>query len=507
MPHTASTASPVPGRARTRTIRAAIIGTGFAGLAAAVRLKQAGVDELVIFERGDSVGGVWRANDYPGATSDVAAHFYSLSFAPNPDWSREFAPQAEILDYLRRCAREHDLERHIRFGTEIATATYDEGDSTWRLTTTDGELATADVLVAACGQLSRPAIPPTPGLDTFDGRAFHSAEWDHHHDLAGRRVAVVGTGASAIQFVPLIAPAVERLTVFQRDAEYVVPKPDFAHAGWQNRLLRRVPAVQRALYGLWWGFGEILNPGLTVNRPGVRRIPARVFRLAFELNLRLGVRDAATRRALRPDYDIGCRRILTSNAYYPTFRRDDLELVTDGIERVTPEGIVTTGGRTVEVDTIIFATGFRSDGFVAPIEVTGRDALRLSDAWRDGPSAYLGMTVPRFPNLFLCYGPNTNLGGGSVVYMLERQAEYIAQAVVALRRLGAAALDVRADVHERFDRETQTRLADSVWASGGCRSWYRDASGRVTNNWPGLMGEYARRTKTLDLSDYQVIHP
>ncbi|MSW50958.1 MAG: NAD(P)-binding protein [Actinobacteria bacterium] len=483
-----------------------MVGTGFAGLAAAVRLKQAGVDELTIFERGDDVGGVWRANDYPGATSDVAAHFYSLSFAPNPDWSREFAPQAEILEYLRRCARDHDLLRHVRFGTEIGAAAWDEDELRWRLTTTTGETHDADVLVAACGQLSRPAVPPIPGLASFRGRAFHSAEWDHGHDLTGRRVAVVGTGASAIQFVPLIAPRTASLHVLQRDAEYVVPKPDFAHAPWVNRLLRRVPATQRALRGAWWAFGEVLNPGLTVHRPGVRQLPARIFRLAFELNLRIGVRDAATRRALRPDYAIGCRRILTSNAWYPTFRRDDVELVTDGIERVTPDGVVTTEGRTVEVDTIVFATGFRSDGFVAPMDVTGRDGLPLTEAWRDGPSAYLGMTVPRFPNLFLLYGPNTNLGGGSVVYMLERQAEYVAQAVGLLRRTGGAALDVRADVHERFDRETQTRLQGSVWAAGGCRSWYRDASGRVTNNWPGLMAEYARRTKTIDPSDYQVTH-
>ncbi|MGH3736337.1 MAG: flavin-containing monooxygenase [Micromonosporaceae bacterium] len=477
----------------------AIIGSGFSGLATAIGLKRAGYD-FTVFERAEGVGGVWRHNSYPGAACDVASSLYSYSFAPNPDWSRPFAPQSEIQAYLERCVRTYGLAGHLRFGTEIASAEFRDGR--WHLETTGGQRHTADVLVPACGQLTRPAYPRISGIEDFTGTVFHSAEWDHTHDLTGKRVAVVGNGASAVQLVPPVAEQAAELTVYQRSAEYLIPKPDYAHRAWQKWLYRRVPGALKLVRGAWWAIGEYVNPALTRNwSDRARHAWLAPFRAAARLQLRLAIRDPELRRKLTPDYTMGCKRILLSSNYYPALARPHVDVVADPITEIAPNGVLTADGTKREVDTIIFATGFQSGGFVAPMRVTGLGGRDLNQAWADGPAAYLGMTVPGFPNLFLMYGPNTNFGGGSIVYILECQARYIVDAVRHLD--DASQLDVRQDTYDRFGAEVQRRLASSVWATGGCTSWYTH-NGRVTNNWPGLMYEYRRRTRRFQPDEYVI---
>lgn len=485
----------------------AIVGTGFSGLATAIGLKKAGFTDFTIFERSQQVGGVWQHNTYPGAACDVASSLYSFSFEPNSRWSRPFAPQAEIQAYLEHCVEKYGLSEHLRFGTEITAAEFDESAGAWTLTDQDGTAYTADVFVPACGQLTRPSIPDLPGLDDFEGRIFHSAEWDHDYDLSGKRVAVVGNGASAVQLVPPVAKQAAALTVFQRSAEYLVPKPDYPHPAWETWLYDKIPGTQKALRGAWWTIGEYVNPALVSNwSDRARKAWLAPILAATKVQLRLQVKDPELRAKLTPDYTIGCKRILLSSSYYPAVAKPHVDVVTDRITEIAPSGVVTSDGTKRQVDTIIFATGFQSKNFVTPMTVTGRDGADLNQVWADGPAAYLGMTVPRFPNLFLMYGPNTNFGGGSIVYILESQARYIVDAVTKLDRSGASYLDVKQDVYDEFSAEVQGRLSTSVWATGGCTSWYVAENGRVTNNWPGLMSEYRRRTRSLDPTEYDVVH-
>lgn len=475
----------------------AIVGSGFSGIGLAIRLKQAGLTDITIFEKAADLGGVWRDNTYPGAACDAPALLYSYSFAPNPDWSRRFAEQPEILDYLRRCATAHKVTEHILFGTEVTQADFDAATSTWRIHTADGRTYSADLLVSACGQLSRPATPALPGLDSFDGTTFHSAEWNHAHDLRGRTVAVIGNGASAIQFVPRIATDVATMHIFQRSAHWISVKPDRRYPRLRRALNRRLPGLQKlARLAVFVWFELLLNPSLVSGR-GRRPLSVHIVLLCRIALSR--VRDPALRHRLRPDYEPGCKRILTSNDYYRTLNRPNVTVLDDPIIEVRPKSLVTSCDE-YEVDTIIFATGFRSHDFVAPMRVIGRDGRELSDAWRDGARAYLGLAVSGFPNFFLMYGPNTNVGSGSIVYMLESQIAYIVRAAQALAN-GIRALDVREDVLDRFDERTQQRLSTTVWNTGGCDSWYLDGR-RNTNNWPGYMIEYRLRTRHFQLTDF-----
>lgn len=479
----------------------AIAGAGFSGIGLAVRLKQAGFTDLTIYDKADEPGGVWRDNTYPGAACDAPSHLYSYSFEPKPDWTRRFAEQPEILDYLRACVGEYGLNPHLRLNTQITDAEFDAASGRWRLHTAAGAVHEHDLFVAACGQLSNPSTPALPGLDSFAGEAFHSARWNHDHDLAGRRIAVVGNGASAIQFVPLIAPAAASLTVFQIEVHWISRKPDRVYPRWRHALNRRVPAVQKlSRLGIFLWFELMLNPALI--SPRGRAVLSAPIRALCRYALR-SVRDRDLRRRLTPRYEPGCKRILTSSEYYETLNRDDVRVVDDPITEVTPDGVRTAGGEHHDADTIIFATGFRSQDFVAPMRVTGAHGTELNAAWKDGARAYLGLAVPGFPNFFLMYGPNTNVGSGSIVHMLESQAAYIVQAA-RLLATGVTTLDVRDDVLDRFDATAQRRLAGTVWNQGGCDSWYLDADHRNINNWPGSMTAYRRRTRRLDPSDYHL---
>ena len=477
-----------------------IIGAGFGGLAAAVELRRRGVHDVTILEKADRVGGVWRDNTYPGAACDVPSSLYSYSFAPNPHWRRRYAEQPDILGYIERVVEQERLSGLIRTGTEVTRAEWDDSDRRWRIEAhgSDGTTTTygADVLVSAVGQLSRPHVPRLPGMATFAGAAFHSAQWDHDVDVDGKRVAVVGTGASAVQFVPHLQRRAEKVTVLQRSAPYVVPKPDRAYSRLHHRAFRRLPRTQAFGRELTRKLSELLNQALAEQTAFTK-----AFLVAFELHLRRHVEDPALRAKLVPDYPIGCKRLLFSNDWYPALAQPNVEVVTAPIDEVIGTGIRTADGRLHEADVIVYGTGFLATEFLAPMRITGRGGRELDEEWAEGAHGYLGITVPGFPNFFMVYGPNTNLGGSSVLSMIECQTSYIGQAVALLADGAVTAVEVRREVSEQFDREMQERLAGSVWTSG-CASWYQTPGGRVTTNWPGQVREYRERTAMFEPADH-----
>ncbi|RJQ77813.1 NAD(P)/FAD-dependent oxidoreductase [Pseudonocardiaceae bacterium YIM PH 21723] len=471
--------------------RIVIIGAGFGGLAAAIELKKAGHTDLTIVEKATQVGGVWRENSYPGAGCDVPSPLYSFSHRPNPHWPWRYSRQAEILQYLQDTAFAYDLRPHLRLGTEVTEATHVDGR--WVVRLAGGEVLEADVLVPALGQLSRPAFPDIPGQYKFQGHHFHSAIWDHNHDLTGKRVAVIGTGASSIQFVPQIAKVAGNVTVFQRSAAWIVPKPEVRYPRWQQSLYAKLPFAQRVERNVIWGLVEFLNMGMT----GSKTIK-NAWEWQARRHMRKQVPDPELRAKLTPDYEFGCKRVLFSNNYLPTMSLPTVDLVTDKITEITETGVLTSDGVQHEFDVIIYGTGFSTQDFLGSVEIKGTDGSSLREVWARGAHAYLGMAVPKFPNMFLMYGPNTNLGAGSIIFMLERQARYIRK---ALRAAKGRALEVRPEVSAKFDAEMQQRLGESVWAR--CDSWYRNSQGRVVNNWPGLVTEYARRLFRFRRGDYQ----
>jgi cation diffusion facilitator CzcD-associated flavoprotein CzcO len=475
----------------------AIVGTGFGGLGAAIRLKQSGIDDVVLLERADDVGGTWRDNTYPGCACDVQSHVYSFSFAPNPDWSHAFSRQPEIWEYLRRCARDYGVLPHIRFGTAVTGARWGEDSARWHVSTSRGAL-TADVLVLATGPLSEPVTPSLAGLDRFRGPAFHSARWDHSVDLAGKRVAVIGTGASAAQFVPEIQPAVAALHVYQRTAPWVMPRRDRALGTRAKRLFRRVPAAQRALRGAISAARELMV--LAFRRPGVARQAERLARR----QLAKAVRDPALRAKLTPDYRMGCKRVIVSDDYLPALARPNVEVITSRVAEVREHSVVDADGVERATDVIVYATGFRPlDPPLAPC-VRGRGGRSLADVWQGSPRAHVGTTVAGFPNLFVLLGPNTGLGHNSVVLMIEAQIEHLLGALRHLRATGAAALEPRAEAQAAWVAEVDRRTVGTVWVDGGCRSWYLDGTGRSSAIWPDSTGRY-RRSARFRPDDYLLL--
>jgi cation diffusion facilitator CzcD-associated flavoprotein CzcO len=485
-------------------MRVAIVGAGFSGIGMGAALQRAG-HEYAIFERAGDLGGVWQRNTYPGACCDVPSYVYSYSWAQRRDWSRPCSPQAEIQGYLHEVATEQRVIGKIRFGTEVTEARWDQARLKWRLTLRRSapdraDAYEADALVLGCGQLSRPSWPEIPGSHEFAGRSFHSAQWDHDHDLTGERVAVIGTGASAIQFIPEIAQRVARLDVYQRSAPYVLPRRNDEYPEPVRTLLRRLPGVQRLRrYGMC-GVMELLTFGFTRSR--VANALVRAWSVSF---MRLQLRgDRRLRRRARPDYPFGCKRILFSSSYLPALRRDNVELVSDQIDRITPTGVVTRDGTERQVDTIIWGTGFATNEFVVPMRVLGADEIELQQSWRDGAEAHRGISVAGYPNMFLLYGPNTNLGAGSIIVMLEAQIRYVSRALQLTS--DGRALDVRPEAQRRYAEDVQRRLGDTVWT--GCHSWYRrGGDGRVVNNWPGFVAEYVRDTRHVDAADYALLAP
>ncbi len=469
---------------------AVIIGSGFGGIGMAIRFRQAGIRDVVILEKADGLGGTWRDNTYPGAACDVPSHLYSFSFERKTDWSRRFPPQREILDYLWDCARKYGVLGQIRFGAEVTEARFDEDRAVWRISTTGGELE-SHVLVSACGQLNRPVLPEIEGRETFTGPSFHSARWDHGVDLRGRRVAVIGTGASAVQIVPEIAKETAELRLFQRSAPYVIDKPDRPYRAWEKAVLAKVPGLYELNRARIYAMFESRAIGFFKYPKLMSLVEKRFWDTLTE-----AVDDPELRRALVPDYPMGCKRILISNDYYPALTKPHVDLITDPIRSITPGG-VRTARREYEVDVIVYATGFRTSDFLSPMKIVGRDGLELNEAWRDGAEAHLGITVSGFPNLFLLYGPYTNLGHNSIIYMLESQFRYVLGCVEAMRRHGLDWIDVRPDVQDAFTREMRERMRSTVWETG-CQSWYMTEDGKVVNNWPGFTFAYRRATRRPD---------
>ncbi|HJQ30883.1 MAG TPA: NAD(P)/FAD-dependent oxidoreductase [Pyrinomonadaceae bacterium] len=478
----------------------AIIGSGFGGLGAAIRLRERGFEDFIIFERASDVGGTWRDNSYPGCACDVQSHLYSFSFAPNPDWSRSYSPQPEIWEYLRRCARDFQLLPHIRFRHEVREAAWDDRAQVWRIETSEGTY-TARVLVLASGALSEPALPALPGIDTFEGAAFHSARWNHEYDLKGKRVAVVGTGASAVQFVPEIQPLVSKLYVFQRTPPWIMPRTDRALRPGERRLFRRFPAAQRAARYALYLFREMFVFGF-------RHLPASklVERIAL-MHLERSVSDPQLRARLTPSYSIGCKRILVSNDYLPALTRPNVELVTCAVAEVRPHSVVGADGVEREVDAIIYGTGFRVTDPPLAGHVRGRGGSTLAEVWDGSPRAHAGTTVTGFPNLFILMGPNTGLGHTSVLIMLEAQTEHLLSALEHMRARGAAAIEPRAEAQAAYVGEIERRMKGTVWTAGGCASWYLDRTGRNSTLWPDSTWRFRRRVARLDPAEYLTFAP
>lgn len=494
-PEPASALLPLPAHART-----VIVGSGFAGLGMAIRLKQQGQHDFVVLERAADIGGTWRDNTYPGCGCDVASQLYSYSFASNPDWSHSYAPQPEILDYLHDVADRYAVGAHLRFRAELLDACWDEDAALWRLRTARGEL-TAQVLVAAMGPLSDPAMPELPGLARFAGPAFHSARWDHSVDLRGKRVGVIGTGASAIQFVPQIAAQLSALTVFQRTAPWVLPRTNAPIPPARRRAYRRVPVLQRVARGLRYSGGELLVLGFS-GRTALLRLLERQGRALLERQ----VRDPQLRAKLTPEFALGCKRILFSNTWYPTLADPKSDVVTSPLVEVTPTGVRTADGTLHTLDALIFGTGFHVTDMAVGARVRGRVGQRLDDVWRGSPQAYRGTTVAGFPNLFLLVGPNTGLGHTSIVYMIESQLRYVEGALRYLERTGAASLEVRPDLQDAYNAEVQRRMAGSVWTAGGCDSWYLDETGRNSTLWPDFTFRFRALVRRFDPAAYRVTY-
>jgi cation diffusion facilitator CzcD-associated flavoprotein CzcO len=472
-----------------------IVGTGFAGLGMAINLQKAGIHSFVLLERAEEVGGTWRDNNYPGCACDIQSHMYSFSFELNPNWSRKYPQQKEIKRYLERCAEHHGLGPHIRFGQEVTGATWDNKGERWRVDTADGTALTARFMVSAIGGLSRPAFPDIQGLDDFEGAVFHSAQWDHGFDLKGKRVAVIGTGASAIQFLPQIAPDVARLDLYQRTAPWIIPRPDRAFKAWEKALLR-TPLIK-----LYRGYLYCFYETRALTFLGNTRAQAMGNKMAGE-HLEAQVTDPALRAKVTPDYQMGCKRVLISNDYYPALQRRNVEVITEGIREIRAHSVVDQDGREREVDAIILGTGFQATDPLGPVEIRGTDGAPLTDLWEDGIEGYLGTIVAGFPNLFMLAGPNTGLGHNSMVFMLEAQIHYVIACLEGMKTRGWTRLALRDSAQTTFNTWLQAQMGKTVWASG-CKSWYLDKNGKNVTLWPGFTFDFWRQTRKPTFAHFE----
>ncbi|WP_410587933.1 flavin-containing monooxygenase [Amycolatopsis sp. lyj-23] len=474
-----------------------IVGTGFSGLGMAVQLRKEGREDFVILEKAHDVGGTWRDNSYPGCACDIPSHMYSFSFEQNPGWSRAYSPQPEIWGYLREVADKHDLRRFIRFGQEMTGARWDAEENRWHVATRGGDEFTGTALVAGVGALHLPMVPELPGIERFEGPAYHSARWRHDVDLAGKKVAVIGTGASAVQFVPKIAPEVAELTLFQRTPPWIMPKADHEMSGRTRTLFKALPPVQRAYRTLLYWLLEARAIGFN-GQSWVMKLGQRIARRHIDR----AIEDPQLRRKVTPDYTMGCKRVLISNDYYPALARDNVDVVTEGVREVRERSVVDAAGVEHEADVIIYGTGFHVTDAFDDLEIVGRDGRNLGKEWAtEGMRTHLGITVAGFPNLFFLLGPNTGLGHNSVVFMIEAQISYIAEALRLARGRG---IEPKPEVQERFNARIQRKLAKGIWTRGGCKSWYLDAKGVNRTIWPGFTWRYWLDTRKVRREDFLV---
>lgn len=483
---------------RTISVDVLIVGSGFSGLCTAIQLREAGMNSFLLIEKSEDIGGTWHDNRYPGCACDIPSHLYSFSFEPWPDWTRMYPGQKEIHDYLKRCVDRYGLASHIRLNTRLREAVWNEEESVWDAVSGDGDRIRARVLVSGVGGLHVPAYPQIKGVEKFAGPKFHSSTWDNSVDLNGRNIAVVGTGASSIQFVPQIAPLAEKLLLFQRTPPWIVPRIDFAIPEKWKRRFRRFPVTMWAFrqYIFWRQEFRVLGfLGNQFVRGKATEIATR--------HLRRKIKDPRLRAALTPKYELGCKRVLVSDDFYPALNRPNVELVTEGISEIRSHSIVTADGVERPVDVLIFGTGFRATEPLIGIRLVGREGVEIHDAWRERMSAYLGVTVAGFPNFFLLLGPNTGLGHNSVVLMIEAQVRYVMSCLKLMKRRKCSVLEVREQVQTNFVAEVHRLLKSTVWQSGGCRSWYQDArTGENTTIWPGSVIAYLRRTRSASAADF-----
>lgn len=491
-------------RPRTQTsrhTRVLIIGAGFGGLGAAIRLTRDRQLDFIVLEKSHEVGGTWRQNTYPGCECDIPPVLYSYSFEAPPDWARTRAAQPDILDYLSQVTDKYRLRSKIDFGTEVESCRWDEATGRWHVVATSGRVYVAQFLIVGTGALNVPKIPKIPGAETFRGTAFHSARWEHDVDLTSRKVAVIGTGASAIQLIPEIGGVAGEVQVYQRTPAWILPRRSLSLPTPAQRLLDRIPLSRRTFRNIAYWSAESVAVGLNGHPAPLRALERRAVR-----HLHRQVSDPELRRALTPDYRIGCKRILRSQTYYPALTRPGTEVITQAIGEIRPHSIVTRDGTERPVDVIVYATGFHVSGSLARMPLVGRDGESLMDRWRQtGPRTHLGIMVSGFPNAFLLSGPNTGLGHNSVLLMVEAQIDYALAAMNLVDRRGCAALDVRPETQERFGADVQRRLANTVWTTGGCTSWYLDARGVNHSLWPGFSWQYWLRTRRVDRRGYDFL--
>ncbi len=481
--------------------RVVVVGAGFAGIGMAARLRAMGIDDFVVLDRGNDMGGTWRDNSYPGAACDVPSNLYSYSFALNPDWTRSFSPQSEIWDYMRECVDRFDVGGHLRLGRRVDEARWDDETRRWVVRTAGGEEYVTPVLVWATGPLSEPSIPDFPGLDGFRGKVFHSARWEHGFDLTGKRVCVVGTGASAVQFVPRIAPVVEHLYLHQRTPPWIVPRRDRPVSRLRKVVYRKAPATQRlSRLRIYATFESLLS--VFVGRATRRK--AAVRKTALD-HLAKQVPDEALRETLTPHYEPGCKRLLLSDDFYPSLTRPNVEVVASPVASFTAHEVVGHDGIARPVDVVIMGTGFEAAEPRYAEHIVGKGGARLSEVWKtEGVEAYAGTTVAGFPNLFLMIGPNSTLAHNSMIYMIESHINYVASALAFMARPGVHTVEVKRGVQRRYNERLQAKLEHSVWVEGGCGSWYLDHRGRNTTLWPDHTWKFRRLTRRFHPGEYTV---
>jgi len=475
-----------------------ITGTGFSGICVGIQLKKAGFDNFKILEKANDVGGTWRDNTYPGAACDVKSNLYSFSFEPNPNWTREFSKQAEILTYIKHCVKKYDLDKHIIFNWEVATAKYHEEDAKWEIISKKKEKLFSNVVVFGNGPLHIPSLPDIKGIHDFKGEVFHSAQWNHEYDLTDKNVCVIGTGASAIQFVPEIQPKVKRLYLMQRTAPWVLPKLDGDFSATQHTLFEKFPLTQKLNRDFIYYFNEAQVIGMVYN-DAILRLGETI----GKRHINKYIKDETLRKKLKPNYRLGCKRVLLSNNYYPALAQANVDVVTDGIERFTTDAVITKDGEKRKIDAIILGTGFHVADSFQYYDVRGRNGIEMKNAFKDGPEAYYGTAIHQFPNMFMMLGPNTGLGHNSMIYMIESQTNYILDAIQKMQQQNIKSLEVKQEIQDKFNKEIQKKLEGTVWQSG-CKSWYVSENGKNHTVWPGFTLEFRNRTKTINLNDYNL---
>ncbi len=480
-------------------MKVAVIGSGFAGILMGIKLKQAGIHDFVIFEKAAQLGGTWRDNIYPGCACDVESHLYSYSFELNPDWTRAFSPQLEIWQYLEHCADKYDVRNHIQFERGIVSAEWSDDSGTWHLQDSLNVMHETQFIASATGGLSIPALPQIDGLGSFQGSAFHTAQYDNSVDLKGKRIGIIGTGASAIQLVPQLAKVASQLHLFQRTPPWVLPKPDFDFSKGVKSTFRKMPALMEMYRQTLYWVHEMFVLGF-VFHPAFMKVP----QMLAKNHIRRKVKNLETRKQLTPTWTMGCKRVLLSNDYYPAFNQPNVELITQPIQQIQPSGIKTSDGKDFDIDALVYATGFKATEYLSNIKVIGKNGHSLREVWGQCPEGYLGTTISGFPNFFTFTGPNTGLGHSSIIVIMEAQVRYIIDAINKLEEEGMQSADVKKEVQKEYNVELQKTIQKSVWQKGGCKSWYQDETGKNPTLWPGFTFTFSNKTKRFDSENYEL---